>query len=132
MDFPIRISPLLTPLLWPFGARGPRAVASLADGRLRLQFGALFDHSFALAEIEHVSRSSWPWWMGMGLRVGLDRKLGLIGSLDGIVCVHFREALRVRSLVPLRCQDLYVSLEDPAGFIAASEAASADPQARAE
>jgi len=130
MDFPIRITPLLTPLLWPFGVRGPRAVASLEEGRLRLQFGALFDHSFPLTAIEHVSRSSWPWWMGMGLRVGLDRKLGLIGGLQGIVCLHFREPVRVQSLVPLRCQDLYVSLEDPGGFIAAVEAATQELQAR--
>jgi len=123
MDFPIRIAPLLTPLLWPFGVRGPRAVASLEHGRLRLQFGALFDHGFPLTAIEHSRRASWPWWMGMGLRIGLDRKLGLIGSLRGIVCIHFREPVRVRSLVPLRCQDLFVSLEDPGGFIAAIEAA---------
>lgn len=132
MDFPIRIAPLLTPLLWPFGVRGPKAVASLEDGRLRLQFGALFDHSFPLTDIEHISRSSWPWWMGMGLRIGLDRKLGLIGSLQGILCIHFREPVRVQSLVPLRCQDLYLSLEDPDAFITACEAAARGLQAREE
>lgn len=132
MDFPLRITPLLTPLLWPFGVRGPRAVARLEPGRLHLHFGALFDHGFPLTDIEHVGRSSWPWWMGMGLRIGLDRKLGLIGSLQGIVCLHFREPVRVQSLLPLRCQDLYLSLEDPGGFIAACEAAMREPQARDE
>lgn len=125
MDFPIRITPLLTPLLWPFGVRGPKAVATVEGGQLRLQFGALFDHTFPLAQVEHVSRSSWPWWMGMGLRIGLDKKLGLIGGLEGIVCVHFRESLRMQSLVPLKCRDIYVSFEDPDGFIQAVEAAMA-------
>ncbi len=119
MDFPIRITPLLLPLLWPFGVRGSKAVVSLEHGRLHLRFGALFDHSFALADIEDISRSTWPWWMGMGLRIGLDRKLGLIGSLHGVVRIHFREPVRVNSLVPLHCQDLFVSLSDPGGFLAA-------------
>jgi hypothetical protein len=132
MDFPIRIRPLLTLLLWPFGARGPRAVVNLDAGRLRLQFGTLFDHSFALAQIEHVRPSSWPWWMGMGLRIGVDAKLGLIGSLRGVVCIHFREPVCVHALMSLSCRDLYVSLKDPAGFITASEAALQDVQARGE
>ena len=132
MDFPIRITPLLTLLLWPFGTRGPTAVVNLDAGRLRLQFGTLFDHSFALAQIEHIRRSSWPWWMGMGLRIGVDNKLGLIGSLQGIVCIHFREPVPVHALMSLSCRDLYVSLKDPAGFITASEAALHDVQARGE
>ena len=77
MDFPIRITPLFTLLLWPFGARGPNAVVSLVADRMHLQFGALFDH-------------------------------------------------------PLHCSDLYVSLEDPAGFLTASEVALDSAQARGE
>lgn len=132
MDFPLRISPLLAPLLRPFGVRGPAAVARLEQDRLHLHFGALLDHGFALTDIEHVRRSSWPWWMGMGLRIGLDHKLGLIGSLRGVVCIHFREPVRVQALLPLHSQDLFLSLRDPDGFIAACDAALANLQARAE
>jgi hypothetical protein len=122
MDFPLRISPLLVPLLLPVGVAGPRAFARVDEGKLRVVFGVLFDHTFPLEQTGQIGRSSWPWWSGFGLRVGLRQRVGLIGALDGVVAVHFREPQRVRVVVPLRCSDLYLSVVDPHGFIATAEA----------
>jgi hypothetical protein len=122
MDFPIRITPLLRPLLFPFRAGGERARVHVGGGRVTVEFGLLFRGSFALEQIEHVSRSSWPWWGGLGLRVGARGRVGVIGSYEGVVCLHFTRPQRVRAPLPWRCRELYVSLHDPGGFIATVEA----------
>lgn len=122
MDFPIRITPLLRPLLFPVRATGERAHARVGDGRVSVEFGVLFRGSFPIEQIEHVSRSSWAWWAGLGLRIGARGRCGVIGSLDGIVCIHFTQLQRVKIPVPWRCRELYVSLQDPDGFIATVEA----------
>lgn len=118
MDFALRISPLLVPLLLPIGAVGPRAYARVTEGKLRVVFGLLFDHTFPLEMVEQLTRSSWPWWSGFGLRVALRHRVGLIGAQDGIVAVHFRELQRIRVVIPVQCKDLYLSVVDPDGFIA--------------
>lgn len=122
MDFPIRITPLLRPLLFPLRATGERAVVRVGGGRVEVEFGLLFRGSFPLERIEHVSRSSWPWWAGLGLRIGTRGRVGVVGSFEGIVCLHFNAPQRVRAPLPWRVRDLYLSLEDPRGFIATVEA----------
>jgi hypothetical protein len=122
MDFPIRITPILRPLMFPLRASGERAVVRVGGGRVEVEFGVLFRGSFALEQIEHVSRGDWPWYSGLGLSIGPRGRVGLIGSLEGIVCIHFNRAQRVRAPLPWRCRELHVSLHDPAGFIATVEA----------
>jgi hypothetical protein len=122
MDFPLRITPILRPLLFPLRASGERAVARVGGGRIEVEFGVLFLGSFPLEQVEHVSRSLWPWWAGIGLQLGPRGRVGLIGSLDGVVCIHFNRAQRVRAPFPWRCRELHVSLLDPTGFIATVEA----------
>ena len=57
---------------------------------------------------------------GIGWRTNFGGTLGLIGSLDGVVRLHLREPQRRRFFgIPMRVRDVYVSLEDPAGFLAA-------------
>ncbi|WP_434416508.1 hypothetical protein [Nannocystis pusilla] len=124
MDFPIRITPLLRPLLFPLRASGERAAVHVGGGHVEVEFGVLFHGSFALEQIEHVSRSTWPWWSGLGLRIGARGRVGLIGSLEGVVCIHFNRPQRVRAPLPWRCRELYLSLHDPDGFIATVEAAA--------
>lgn len=118
MEFPIRVHPLLVPFLLPIGAVGARAVVRLAGGRIRVTFGVLFDHTFPLEQVVDIRRSGWPWWRGLGLRVGLGGRVGLIGSTEGVVCLRFRVPQRVRVVVPLRCTELHVSVVDPEGLLA--------------
>lgn len=122
MDFPLRITPILRPLLFPLRASGERAAVRVGGGRIAVEFGVLFAGSFALEQVEQVSRALWPWWAGVGLQLGPRGRVGLIGSLDGIVAIHFNPPQRVRAPLPWRCRELYLSLADPAGFIATVEA----------
>jgi hypothetical protein len=119
LRFPILISPLWRYLLLPFGATPARSFAEIKDGELHVRFGRLFDHRFPLEEVESVSLGHWPVWAGVGWRTNFRGSVGLIGTYVNTVEVHFKEPQRVRLLIPVRCDRLYLSLEEPHDFISA-------------
>jgi len=119
LRFPILISPLWRYLLLPFGATAARSFAEIKDGELHVRFGRLFDHCFPLEEVESVSLGHWPVWAGIGWRTNFRGSVGLIGTYVNTVEVRFKEPQRVRLLVRVRCERLYLSVEDPHAFISA-------------
>lgn len=120
--FPILISNLGAFLLLPFGVSRRQAVIHLRDGKMRVEFGPMFDETFDLEAVEGVETASWPIWAGIGPRTNLRGAVGLVGAYRNIVRVRFKEPQRVRLfMVPVSCQRLYVSLEDPHGFTDALE-----------
>ena len=108
-----------SPLLRAFGASEERSYVEVEEGGgLSCRFGR---HELTLGadEVASAEPATWPWWAGIGWRVGVDA-FGLIGALDGIVCINLNEAKETRVLgIRHRFGRLYVSLEDPEGFIAA-------------
>ena len=117
--FPIRRDPLWRPLLLLFGATAGRSSVELAEDRLAARFGWLFHHSFPLSEIEGAARRSWPFFYGIGWRSNLVGVIGLIGSRAGVVEVRFRRRRWLWMLLPLPCNRLAVSLQDPEQFLEA-------------
>lgn len=130
--FPILVSPFWRALLFPFGVTPERAFAAIDDGELRVSFGRLFDHRFPLEAVETVAPSRWPLWAGIGLRTDFRRTVGLVGAYVNTVEVRFKERQRVRMVVPLPCERLVLSLEDPEAFIAALEKRTVTPEAPAK
>ena len=130
--FPILVSPFWRALLFPFGVTPERAFAAIDDGELRVSFGRLFDHRFPLEAVETVAPSRWPLWAGIGLRTDFRRTVGLVGAYVNTVEVRFKERQRVRMVVPLPCERLVLSLEDPEAFIAALEKRNVTPEAPAK
>lgn len=122
MDFPLRITPLLRPLLFPLRASGERAVARVGGGHVEVEFGLLFRGRIPLEQIEHVGRATWPWYGGLGLRLATRGRVAVVGSFEGVVSMHFTRPQRVFAPMPWRCRELFLSLHDPAGFIATVEA----------
>ena len=121
--FPIRRSPLWRPLLLLFGATAGRSHVELAEGRLVARFGWLFNHSFPLSDIEGAARRSWPLLYGIGWRSNLFGVIGLIGSRAGVVELRLRRRRWLWMLLPLPCNRLAVSLEDPGEFLEALDKA---------
>ena len=117
--FPILISPLWRPLLWPFGATADRAYVDIEDGEIHVRFGRLFEHRFPVDEVEGVGPAHWPLWAGVGWRTNFRGTVGLIGTYVSIVEVRFKETQRVRMLLPVPCKRLVLSVEEPREFIAA-------------
>jgi hypothetical protein len=119
--FPIRRSPWWAPLLLLFGGTPGRSYIELADGRLVAHFGWLFHYSFPLADIEGAGKRSWPVLYGIGWRTNLFGIIGLIGSYRNVVEVRLKRRRWVWMLLPLSCNRLAVSLEDPEAFLEALE-----------
>jgi hypothetical protein len=117
--FPILISPLWRYLILPFGATPERCFAEIEEGELHVRFGWLFNQRIPLEEVESVSLGHWPVWAGVGLRTNLRGTVGLIGTYVNTVEVRFKEPQRVRMLIPMRCERLYLSVQEPHEFISA-------------
>jgi len=117
--FPIRRSPWWATLLLLFGATPGRSYVELAGDRLVARFGWLFNYSFPLADIEEAEMRSWPLVYGIGWRTNLSGVIGLIGSGGNVVEVRLRRGRWVWMVLPLPCNRLAVSLEDPEAFLEA-------------
>ena len=117
--FPILISPLWRALLVPFGATAEQSFVEVEDGKLHVRFGWLFDHRFPLEQVERATPGHWPLWAGVGPRTDFRGVVGLVGTYVNTVEVLFKKRQRVRMVLPVSCQRLYLSLEDPRGFIGA-------------
>jgi len=115
--YQIRIDPWWQPLLLAGGATRDGAYVQLEGGRVKAQFGWLFNQELSLGDIESVREMSWPVWYGVGLRTDFVDLVGLIGSHQGVVELRLRSPLRVWGL--LRCRRLAISLEEPQRFVEA-------------
>jgi hypothetical protein len=97
-----------------------RCFAEIEDGELHVRFGRWFDLRFPLEEVKEAGLSHWPLWAGIGPRY-LRGTVGLIGTYANTVEVRFKEPQPVRMLLPVRCERLILSMEDPRAFMAALE-----------
>lgn len=109
---------IFRPLLTALGGTGEASYVDVGPTTVRFRFGLLFDEEVPRVALARVRRGRWPWYGGIGWRLGAGGAVGLIGSLDGVVEIELREPRRVRLLgIPWRCRRIFVSLEDPAGFL---------------
>ena len=118
--FPIRFGRFNRVLLTALGM-GPRhsyveLEGDLIVARMSWGFSARL-HRRAIVEAERLNRYI---WYGYGAH-SLGKKRWLInGSGHGVVRLRFDPLERGRTLgVPVRVRELWVSLEDPEGFLAA-------------
>ena len=130
--FPVLIKGRWLPLLIPFGVTQERAFVQVGERELRVCFGPLFDYRFPLAEVETVAPRRWPLWAGIGPRVDFRGTVAFVGAYENTVEVRFKERQRMRMLVPVPCERLIVSLEDPEALIAALEKRTAMAEAPAK
>jgi len=126
--FPVLIRGRWWPLLMPFGVTQERAFVQVGEQELRVCFGPLFDYRFPLEAVEKAAPARWPFWAGIGPRVDFRGTVAFVGAYEKTVEVCFRERQRVRMIVPVPCQRLVLSLEDPEGFIAALARRTAMPE----
>ena len=118
MRFPIKITEqfLLEPVLHAFGVTGESSFVDLTPDTLEVQMGSWFHERIPLTEVTHFSRSEWPWWGGLGVKIH-HHGLGLVGSTEGIVNVQLRGPRRVRAVLEVECRQLWLSLVDAEGFL---------------
>jgi len=130
--FPLLMKSRWMPLLVPFGVTQARAFAQVGERELRVCFGPLFEYRFPLEAVETVAPARWPWWAGIGPRVDFRGTVAFISAYENTVEVRFKERQRVRMVVPVPCDRLFLSLEDPEAFVAALTRGSAIVEAPAK
>ena len=116
--FAIRRSSWVAPLLVLFSATKDRSWAEVSSDAIRLQFGW---HRLEVprSDIRYVHRVRWPWYAGLGWRSNLRTVVGYVGSYEGVVEFAVDPPVKTRLVgIPINLERLYVSLEDPDGFLA--------------
>lgn len=135
MRFQIRVSGAWRGVLAVLGMRPSSCFVDLDPerGTIHVKGGIWFDETLPIAEIAAVSPSTWPWYGGLGVKLGPGDAVSVVGSTEGVVAIRFRSPQPMRAVFSVRRPELRVSLEDPEGFMAAVRAAeplvsrSADP-----
>ena len=133
MRFPVRFANAMRPLGRIFGMPPDDCFVELdlEHGAFRVKAGIWFDETFSLGRVEDVAPSSWPWWGGLGVKLGPRDSLGVVASTEGVIAIRFKERERMHLIVVVRRQELRVSLEDPDGFMRAMREATARTNGRA-
>jgi hypothetical protein len=104
----------------PFGVTRGQAYALVQDGELHVRFGPMFDERIPIDSIETAEDATWPRWAAVGPRANFRGAVGLIGALDNVVKLTFKEPIDVRLFVfPISCRRLYLSLVHPDHFLEA-------------
>ncbi len=121
MRFPISISTFWSPLMRLFGFGGERAYVELDDEAITFRYGTATER-VPFSEVASVGPRDWPFYYGLGAKIGPDRGVAYVGSLDGVVQVRFTSPRPMNVWGPFRAKTAHcvtLSVEDPEAFTAA-------------
>jgi hypothetical protein len=120
MRFAIKITDnfLIEPILHTFGTTRETSYLALDGGHLEVSMGRWFHERIALDQIATLAPSDWPWWGGLGVKLG-HHGVGVVGSSENIVNIRFKTTQKVHVLAVVEVEQLWVSVEDRDGFLAA-------------
>jgi len=107
-----------------FGFAGKRAYVELDDEAITFRYGTATER-VPLAEVESVGPRAWPYYYGLGAKIGPDRGVAYVASFDGVVQVRFTNPRPMNVWGPFRssaARCVTLSLEEPEAFMAALRA----------
>ena len=99
------------------GATEANSYIELRDEDLLVRFG-VHESRVELSDIVSAQTKEWPIWNGIGIRIGSGKRLGLVGSTEGVVELGLKPDVHV-TFLGITCASLACSLEDPEGFLKA-------------
>ena len=100
--------------LWPL-VRGEVA-AEVGDGHVKVKLGGLGGADIAITNIASLSRLQWPWWGGLGARLG--RKIvAFTTSWGEVALIELVEPLQVRAPMKWTTPRVAISVDDVTGFL---------------
>lgn len=119
--FPLAMSSVWRPLFTLFGMPASSSFAEVDPdrGTLRVKAGIWFDETLPLNEVADVVPSSFPWYGGLGVKLGPGNAVSVVGSGDGVVAVHFKSPQRMRVVFEVNRPELRLAVEDPPRFMQA-------------
>jgi hypothetical protein len=119
-EFPLRRSRWALPLLLPL-APG-RIRAEVTPDRVLVWMGLLGRADVPLRLLDRVSRMEWPWWGGVGARLGRGL-VAYVGASGPAAILELSEPVPVRAPMRWETRRVIVGVEDVEGFTAAVVAA---------
>jgi hypothetical protein len=125
MRYPIKISTPWQPLFRVFGFSPKRSFVAIEDGTLAFRFGTATE-AIPLADVSEVVPRRWPFYYGLGPKLGPDDGVSYVGSTEGVVQVRLKKPHALNVWGPFahrKARAITVSLEEPDDFIAAVEQA---------
>ncbi|MEN9253149.1 MAG: hypothetical protein Q6L58_12005, partial [Thermostichales cyanobacterium BF3_bins_165] len=126
------LSKVVTPLL---NVSVSTAYVELGETELEVKEGNLFHHTFPLKALGRAERTTWQWYMGLGLHTDFQGLVAPITSTENLVLIPLLTPTEVflPLLGPLglqvTCRRLIVSLVEPDGFLTVFNQGRVDPQA---
>ena len=127
MRFPIKIDTIWRAPVLIGGATNGNSYVEVTDDGVSFNYGMLFRRTVPRGEIIDAYPRQWPWWYGIGWRSDLRGVIGLVGSYQNVVEVELAKRTRAWGVFP--CDRIAVSVDDPAGLIAALKANGAKAKA---
>ncbi len=127
MRFPLATSPALRPILAVLGMSPKSCFAEIDAERetLLVKAGIWFEETFSLREVAEVVPSRWPWWGGLGVKLGPESSVGVVTAGKGLVAVRFARPQAMHVLIAVHRSELRLSLESPEEFTRALQKAMA-------
>lgn len=104
------------PFLALFAPHG--GVAELDDEALSVRLGVLGNARIPVAGIRRVSTMDWPWWAGVGVRIGRG-VVGFIPQSGIVVVIELDDAIEVRAPLRWSSRRIAVRVSDPQELILA-------------
>lgn len=124
MRYDIAIAGPFRPLFSVFGFKPADSFVELDDQAVLFSFGTARER-VPLSRIESVHERRWPFYYGLGAKLGPDKGVSYVGSTRGVLQIRFREpvAMNVWGVFrTARAECVHVSLADAPGFRRALEA----------
>ena len=97
-------------------------VAEVGPETVRVRMGWLGGAEVPVALVERISRMSWPWWGGVGVRLGRGLVAFVAAAGDAAV-LELGEEVAVRTPLRWRTRRVVIAAEDVVGLIEAVAAA---------
>lgn len=111
--FPLRRSPWAAPFLYPLSVRRP--AAEVTGETIEVQMGLLGRASVPLAAVARVGSMNWPWWGGVGVRLGRGL-VAFVAAPGQAVVLELTEPIAVRAPLRWTTRRVVVAPEDVEGF----------------
>ena len=105
-----------TRLLWPM-VRQDLAV-EISDGRVRVAMGWLGHAEIDAGNVARLSRMRWPWWGGIGVRLG-RRMVAYTAAWGDAAVIELVEPINVRAPLRWKTARVIVGVLDVDDFLAA-------------
>jgi len=119
MRYPIKISSVWRPFFSLFGFSRKSSYVELNGKTLKFCFGTASE-TLPVKDVSRISRRRWPFFYGLGPKLGPKGGVAYVGSTEGVVEIQLAKPHSLNVWGPFRrskARTITVSLEEPQAFI---------------